>query len=487
MTLEEALTGISGPENVLSDPATLESYSQDLSFAKPIKPHAVVKPKTADEVKAIVNWANPSATPLVPVSSGPPRFHGDTVPGVPGAVIVDLSGMKGIMRIDRRNRVAMIEAGVTYAQLQPELEREGMRLSMPLMPRANKSVVASLLEREPILIPRSQWASLEPLRCTSIIWGDGKQLTTGDAGMWPSMESAWQKKQAPASPTGPGQTDYYRFVSAAQGSLGIVTWASVKCEVFPEIHKLFFVPAGKPDDLIDFTYRILRFRYADELFILNNTSLAFILGDSPEKIKSLTQELPPWVALVGIAGRSLLPEERVAYQEKDISDIAQEFGLRLLPTVPGASNSAVMKAILNPSLEPYWKLGYRGGYQDILFITTLNRTPEFIETMSSLAEAGGYPSRDMGVYIQPLQQGSNCHCEFILPFEREDAAEAARMQLLYTAASDEMLKRGAFFSRPYGIWADMAYNRGAQTRTVLRKIKGIFDPNNVMNPGKLCF
>jgi FAD/FMN-containing dehydrogenase len=487
MTLQEALAGISGLENVTTDPETLRNYSQDLSFVKPIKPQAVIRPKTADEVQAIVNWANQTATPLVPVSSGPPRFHGDTVPSVPGAVIVDLSGMKEIMRIDRRNRVAVIEAGVTYAQLQPELEREGLRLSTPLMPRANKSVVASLLEREPTMIPRSQWASLEPLRCTSIIWGDGKKLVTGDAGMSTSLEGMWERKQATVSPTGPGQADFYRFVSGAQGSMGIVTWVSVRCEVLPEAQKLYFVPARKLDELIDFTYRILRFRYADELLILNNTSLAYVLGDNPEKIRSLIRELPPWVVLVGIAGRSLLPRERVEYQEKDISDIAQEFGLKLQPAVPGANNSAVMKAILNPSLEPYWKLGYKGGYQDILFMTTLNKTPEFVKVMDSVAKVGGYPSADIGVYIQPLQQGSNCHCEFILPFERDDAEETARMLQIYTKASEELLKQGAFFSRPYGIWADMAFNRDAQTRTVLKKVKGIFDPNNVMNPGKLCF
>ena len=34
--------------------------------------------------------ANETQTPLVPVSSGPPHFRGDTVPGIGGAVIVDL-------------------------------------------------------------------------------------------------------------------------------------------------------------------------------------------------------------------------------------------------------------------------------------------------------------------------------------------------------------------------------------------------------------
>jgi FAD/FMN-containing dehydrogenase len=61
------------------------------------------------------------------------------------------------------------------------------------------------------------------------------------------------------------------------------------------------------------------------------------------------------------------------------------------------------------------------------------------------------------------------------------------MQQLFTNASLELFKQGAFFSRPYGIWAEMAYGQDTQTTMVLKKLKAIFDPNNVMNPGKLCF
>jgi glycolate oxidase len=50
-----------------------------------------------------------------------------------------------------------------------------------------------------------------------------------------------------------------------------------------------------------------------------------------------------------------------------------------------------------------------------------------------------------------------------------------------------MLAGGAFFSRPYGIWADMAYKQDARSMAVLKTVKNIFDPNHIMNPGKLCF
>jgi FAD/FMN-containing dehydrogenase len=395
--------------------------------------------------------------------------------------------MKKIIRIDVRNKVAMIEAGITYSELQPELAKEGLRLITPLAPRANKSVVASLLEREPIIVPRFQWASLDPLRCTSIVWGDGQKLVTGDAGNWSSLEAAIERKQAAASPAGPGQSDYYRFVSGAQGSMGIVTWASVKCDLLPNAHKLYFVPAEKLDDLLPLMYQILRYRYADELLLLNKVDLASILGDGPDNIKALMQELPPYVALVGIVGRTIMPEERVEYQTKDISEIAQRLGLELVPAVPGARNVEVLKTLLTTSKEPYWRLAYKGGYQDIFFLTTLDKTPGFLKTLNSVAEAHGYPTSDIGVYIQPQHQGASCHCEFLLPYDRDNPKEADMMRQLYAEASKELLKEGAFYSRPYGIWANMAFNRDVQTTNTLRKLKGIFDPNNIMNPGKLCF
>jgi len=269
--------------------------------------------------------------------------------------------------------------------------------------------------------------------------------------------------------------------------MGIVTWASIKCEVQPQLHKLFFVPAQKLDALIDFTYRLLRLRFADELFVLNRSNLAAILEPEVGRIKELTQKLPPWVLLVGVAGRSILPEERVAFQEKDITDLAQQYGLELLRAIPGANSAEILEILLNPSREPGWKQGLKGDCQDIFFLTTLNRTPEFISTIQSVAVSYGYPVSQIGIYIQPVHQGTGCHCEFNLPFDRTNAAEANRIQQILLSASQAMMKQGAYFSRPYGIWADMAFNRDAQTTAVLKKVKKIFDPNAVMNPGKLCF
>jgi FAD/FMN-containing dehydrogenase len=484
---KKRLQEIVGEAGILDRPDIGERRSLDHDLAPSIPPRFLVKPRNVDEVQEIVQWANETHTPLVPMSSGEPHFRGGTLPTAPEAVIVDLSGMNRILWIDRRNRLALVEPGVTYAQLQPALEKEGLRIVMPLLPRSNKSVIAGLLEREPVISPRYQWNLLEPLRSLEIVWGNGDKFYSGSGTFRGEKDEDWQQGKVPLQGPGPGQLDFYKFVSAAQGSMGIVTWASVKCEMFPQIRKLFFVSAAKLDDLLDFTHKLLKFRFGDELFIVNGTCLAAILADGPNEVSSLRDTLPAWTIVIGVTGGHILARERVEARESDIRDIAQGFGLELVPAIPGCRGGDLLGLLLKPSAEPYWKLRYGGGAQEVFFLTTLDKTPGYVVTMCSAANDHQYPVPDIGIYIQPVQQGVGCHCEFILPFDRDDGAEASRTRALFRDVSLRLFNQKAYFSRPYGIWADTVYNADAQTTVVMRKIKGIFDPNSVMNPGKLCF
>jgi FAD/FMN-containing dehydrogenase len=467
------------------------------------KPLLAVKPKNADEVQVIVAWANQTGTPLVPVSSGAPHFRGDSIPGADGAVIVDLGRMNRIIMMDRRNRVTIVEPGVTFSQLQPKLMQQGMRLSMPLLPRATKSVLGSILEREPITNPRYAWSLSEPLRCLETVMGSGDIFRTGEmAGASIStstgqaakpmpleqvLEERRKKQETALYQYGPGQFNFHKLLSAAQGTMGIVTWASLRCEVLPKVQRFYLAPSQGIENLISFAYKLLRIRFHDELLLVNGANLAAMLGKSAGQASELRGTLPPWVLILGLTGRDMLPEERVAFLEKDIGDIAQQCGVRLESALPGVNGAQIAETVLNPSPEPYWKLRAKGDCQDIFFLTTLNRTPEFIKTMYSLADSLSYPLSDMGVYLQPNHLGTSCHVEFNLPYDPANTGEAARVQELFTRASEDLDKLGAFFSRPYGMWAEMAYRRNAEHTRESRKVKELFDPNNILNPGKLCF
>ena len=502
------LAGIVGAEHAGDDLPSLTDYAGDRSFAPPVPPAAVVRPGSADEVARLVAWANETSTALVPVSSGPPRHYGDTVPGAPGCVVVDMGRMDRVLRIDRRNRMVVLEPGVTYAQLQPELAREGMRIATPLLPRPNKSVVASLLERQPTLTPRYNYTLLEPLRDCGVVWGSGRRTYTGEAGYGPtSLERQWDGGTRLVDPKGPAQTDFFRLLSGAQGTLGIVTWASVKLELLPAAREVCFVTAPRLTDLLDLTYRLLRVRLGDELFVVNATALASLLAaaetGSPttgvagapsgaattlaRRVAVLRDTLAEWTLVVALGGRAHLATERLASQRGDLAELAKEHGHHVQTTLPETHVGTVDAALRGLDPTGGWRAAAAGASQEIFFLTTLDKTPWYVATMTEVALDHGSPLAELGVYLQPQHQGVSCHCEFVLAYDPGSAATVARARAVHEQASRQLIDDGAYFSRPYGAWAQPVYDRDPESTRLLREVKRIFDPNNIMNPGKLCF
>lgn len=486
-SFRNSLSSIVRPESIVSDAAILEGYAKDFSFVARGNPLLLVYPENKEELQAIVRLANESRMPLVPVSSGPPRFHGDTIPGQ-GGVIVDFSRIKRILKIDPINRCAMLEPGVTFGRLIDELKKHGMKLNIPLLPQAGKSVVASRLEREPVLIPKYQFDYLDPLLTLEVIYGTGDDFRTGSASGPGDLETL---KAGKVNPWGPGSIDYVRFLSGANGTMGLVTWVMTKVEVLPSLQKLYLIPGTDINELAALMSKLLRQRVVDECLALNNVNLAAILAETwPEDFEELETSLPSWTVLACVAGYQRRPEERINIQEKYLGNICEDLKLKPLTALPGAEGkeSAILELLSGPwQKEPYWKLRRKGSCHDIFFLTTLDQAPRFIELMRGIVAGYRYPGDDIGCYLQPMVQGRGCHCEFNLPCDESDSREAAEVKKLFVDLSEALIENGAFFSRPYGPWADMVYGRFPEGVGALRKLKGIFDPNNILNPGKLCF
>jgi hypothetical protein len=488
MIQKEKLVKIVGAGNVSYEKAKLEEYSSDISFVNTVRPVCVVKPKKAADVQALVKLANETHTPLVPVSSGPPHFRGDTVPSIGGAIIVDLSGMKKIINVDRPRRVAMVEPGVTFGELIAATAKEGIRLNMPLLPRKSKTVIGSLLEREPVIMPHYQWDISDPLACVEVIWGTGDEFRSGQAAGPGTVEEQWAVGGVQKAPYGPGVASWHRLLQGAQGTLGIVTWASMRCELLPELEEPFVIGSSNLEPLLEMTSWLVRLRMVNECFILNNTNLAAIFAKKwPKDYQNLKNTLPPWILFYTIAGYEYLPEERISSHVKGITDITQRLGLSASKAVGAVSANEILKTVQQPCAEPYWKIRYKGASEDVMFLTIQDKITHQIAVMNEQAEKAGYPTSDIGVYIQPVVQGTSCHCEFDLFYDPENPDEVERVRQLSASATRSLMAHGAFFSRPYGESARMIVNRDAATVVALNKLKKILDPNNVMNPGKLCF
>jgi FAD/FMN-containing dehydrogenase len=485
---QKKLTKIVGAGNVSADPAILEKYSSDLSFVNPVKPAYVVKPRNAADIEKLVNLARETGTPLVPVSSGEPHFRGDTIPGVGGAIIVDLSGMKKIIRIDRYNRAVMFEPGVTFGELIPAVAKEGMRLNIPLIPRRTKSVVGSMLEREPVVMPKYHWDIADPLCDVEVILGSGALFRTGAAAGPGTLEEQWKVGGAQKEAAGPSSASWYRIIQGSQGTMGIVTWASARCEILPKLEEPFLVGSADLAKIMEMVHWLMRLRLVNECFVLNSTNLATIMAHGkPDDYYKMKGALPQWILFYNVAGYDYITEDRVKGQVLDIKELTQRIGLEPGHSIGGVSSFELLKAVQGPSREPYWKAPAGWSCQDIFFIANFQKIGELIDAMYAHANEAGYATGNMGVYVQPIVQGVNYHVEFNLFYQPSNRVEAETVKRLSVSAVRKLMDKGAFFSRPYGESTGIVMNRDAATVAALKKVKAILDPDNIMNPGKLCF
>jgi FAD/FMN-containing dehydrogenase len=483
---ETALASIVGSSNLLADQAILDEFLRDSDFPSPSEPRCVVKPGNVTEVQEIVKWANKTGTPLVPVSSGPPHRRGDTVPGAPGAVVVDLSRMKRIIRIDPHNMIAMVEPGVTFGELQSALAESSLCAYPPLGPRITKSVIASMLEREPITRPGLHWDSTDPLLCAEVVFGTGDRFRTGEASGPETIEEQWEIGRVQMNPFGHSHVDFQRLLSGSQGTIGIVTWATLKCSPLPVSRKALLVPSPDLEPLIDLTYSLTKFRFGGNLFILNGVNLACLLGDEPGGVAELAASAPAWTLIITFEGYGVLPEDKVAWEETDFRSMARTCNLEPQRVPSEAYEQNLLRALSQPT-DPHWKTRLTGDFRDLFFLTTLDRTLAFTALVDDLSKTRDYPSDRVGVYVQPIVQGTSCHCEFNFYFDTTDAKEAAAAKEIVQAGSAEIGRLGGFFSRPYPLWKEAAYRHAPATVAMQKKIKDIFDPKGILNPGKLCF
>jgi hypothetical protein len=486
MSIRQGLLKLVGSDTFTDDPEVLKAYSTDFSLVPPGVPNYVVKPKKTEEVQKVIKFANEHSIPVVPVSSSA-HFYGTTIPKQ-GGIVLDLTRMNKIFEIDELNRRVRIEAGVTWEQLTNELGKKGFRIIMPLLPNPLRSVVTDYLERE---VPTNTVYDYgEPLQSMEVVWPTGEIFRTGSA----SVTGYPDSPSKGANPSGPG-LDFYRFLQGAQGTMGVVTWANFKIEYLPKIDKILFAPVHELNYAIEFLYRVLRLRIGQECLLLNNVNLATIIADNWSRdFEKLRASLPPWTMILVISGLQRHPEGKIQYEEKALGEILKnEFPeINLAHNLPGfpSLSKKLLPMLRNPwsGKVTYWKKRYKGGCQSLFFIAKPTQASKFINKVEEIAARHGYPISDIGGYLQPIEHNRACHLEFNFFYDPASHLEVEKVRTLYDEAAKTLLSEGALFTRPYGEeLTRLVYERAADYTMTLRRVKEIFDPNNIMNPGNLCF
>ncbi len=122
----ERLRIICGTENVITDKEKLIDYSHDEYPRQEIKsyPEVVVKPRNEQEVAEVLKLANENLIPVTPRGAAT-GLAGGCVP-VYGGIVLSLENMNRIIEIDKQNFVVVTESGVPLMKFFKEIEQQGL-------------------------------------------------------------------------------------------------------------------------------------------------------------------------------------------------------------------------------------------------------------------------------------------------------------------------------------------------------------------------
>jgi len=184
-----------------------------------------------------------------------------------------------------------------------------MTIPMPLSPRNGKSVLAAMMDREPTTWANKQWDSSDPVGSTGVLFSSGERFRTGAAGGPGTIEQQRLSGGAQKHSAGPSQIDFHRVVQGSQGTMGIVTWITLRTEIMPRVQETYLVGTGKLDNLLYYIYSVQRRLLGEQFFVMNRTAAALLIsGGDIQTFENLRNSLPGFVCLQNLAGFERLDE-----------------------------------------------------------------------------------------------------------------------------------------------------------------------------------
>ncbi|MFH0953002.1 MAG: FAD-binding protein [Verrucomicrobiota bacterium] len=240
---------ILGGEDVLTDAASLERYTSNVSGLKRAVP-AVLRPASTEEVRKAVVVANEFKIPLHPVSCGRNWGLGSRLPVRDGTVVVDLAQMNRIREVNVQQHYAVVEPGVTQGALFEHLRQGGLPLVLNVTGASpDTSLIGNALERGV-----GYFASrAESLAGLEVVLGNGNVIRTGFA-HFDGARTAQVYKYG----VGPGLDQLF-----FQSNFGIVTAAGVDLMPRRDAHMAVICKIGNPARLPAFISALADLRRRD--------------------------------------------------------------------------------------------------------------------------------------------------------------------------------------------------------------------------------
>lgn len=441
-------------------------------------PDAVAYPESAEQVRALLAFAQETGAALIPWGGGTSVVgHVNPEPSGPPVVTVDLSRLSRLLELDEESRLATFGAGVPGPDLEAQLRAH--RLTLGHFPQ---SFEYSTL---------GGWVATRSSGQQSLHYGRIERLFAG--GQVETPQGTLELPCVPASAAGP---DLRELVLGSEGRLGLITQATVRVSALPEKEEFVGVFFPGWDEGLAAARGIAQARLGLSLVRLSAPQEArtMLLLAGHER---LVRALEAWVSFRGAKeGKALLVIG--ATGDAAAVRLALERALALAKKHGGISAGRTFGAqwTKNRFRAPYlrnslWDLGY--ALDTVETAAPWSKVPALFSAVEA-ALRGGLEPWDERVHVfthlsHLYGDGSSVYTTYLFRLGRGPEETLERWRRLKARASEAIVAHGGTISHQHGVGVDhrryLGAEKGALGLAALGDVLRRFDPQGLMNPGKL--
>ncbi len=448
--LVSALSAMLPPDRFYTDPVDCYAYAYDNS-RKIYPPQAVVFPLDTDEVHTIVTLCNRHKTPLVPRGRGTGTSGGCLA--VQGGIAISLERMLKIIAVDPANRVIVAEPGVLNQTLQNAAGPHGF-----FWPPDPSSALFSSIGGNIATCAGGPHAvkygtTRDHVLGLRAVTGAGEVIKTG----------CYTTK-------GVVGYDLTRLLIGSEGTLAIITEATLKLTALPTAVAgitAFF------RDLDSCTAAIVQIMSLPQL----PSALEFLDAGSLELIRGKNP--------------NMLPDNANAMLMIEIDGSENEIAATVANVLHACKTEGLIQARQAENVKALWKarktlspllreIAPKKINEDVA--VPVSALPEFLNTLNQLTRHYQLANVNFG-----HAGNGNIHVNLLI--NPDNADEAVRAAQCLDEIFDLVIRLNGTLSGEHGIGSEKREFVGKEidqhTLSLMKNIKLLFDPNNILNPGKL--
>lgn len=452
----DRLKEIVGQENVVNNKTDLFCYSFDGSFSmeSTCLPGVIVLPANTKEVSDICKLAYQNDISIIPRGAGT-NLSGGTIPKG-DCIILQLTRMNRIVTIDKRNMIAVVEPGVVNGRLQDELSKMG--LFYPPDPASlNTSTIGGNIA-EGAGGPRGvkYGVTKDYVLALEVVLADGTVIKTGAK----TMKSV-------------AGYDLTRLITGSEGTLGIVTQATLKLIPKPQSRQTVLVFFDDLDKTADTVVEIMAQGIVPSaLELIDKTYIHYI-----EKFMAIGLPLDAEaMLLIDVDG----PEVVLADEVAAIVKICEKQG------------AISLRSAKEPAeIDKLWT-ARRGGFGALARYHATILAEDITVPRDQIPQAIRKSREILDKYnlkccILAHAGDGNLHVNILT--DEKNTQEIARVNLALPEIFQAAVDLGGTITGEHGIGLSKApflpMEVGATGMHIMKGIKDVFDPKNILNPGKM--